>query len=141
MFIIFFVFLFTHGKNGLNPGFWRYIIAPGGLYLLERLLRFYRASKPAVVLSCTVMDDVFALEFAKEGVVRQTQRNTVTCAPSDSRKAETGSLAFALTSLHLSASLCLSLLSSSPTLTSKDSTFSSTRRRFLRSNGQIEHAE
>jgi NADPH oxidase len=31
-FIVFFVFLFTHGKNGLNPGFWRYII---GQYFLH----------------------------------------------------------------------------------------------------------
>jgi len=67
-FLAFFVFLFTHGKGGLNPGYWRYIIGPGALYLLERLLRLWRARQKVVVLSCTIMDDVFALEFAKEGV-------------------------------------------------------------------------
>lgn len=68
VFLLFFVFLFTHGANGLNPGYWRFIIAPGALYLLERLLRIYRANERVVVLSCTIMDDVFSLEFAKEGV-------------------------------------------------------------------------
>lgn len=68
VFILFFIFLFTHGKKGLNPGFWKYIIAPGALYLLERLFRIWRANEKVVILSCTVMDDVFSLEFAKEGV-------------------------------------------------------------------------
>lgn len=67
VFIFFFIFLFTHGKGGLNPGFWRYIIAPGALYLIERLLRIYRANQKVVILSATIMDDVYALEFAKEG--------------------------------------------------------------------------
>ena len=52
----------------MNPGFWKYIIAPGALYLLERLFRIWRAHEKVVILSCTVMDDVFSLEFAKEGV-------------------------------------------------------------------------
>lgn len=68
VFILFFIFLFTHGTNGLNPGYWRYIIGPGALYLLERLMRIYRARQKVVVLSTTIMDDVFSLEFAKEGV-------------------------------------------------------------------------
>jgi NAD(P)H-flavin reductase len=68
VFILFFVFLFVHGKKGLNPGYWPYIIAPGALYFLERLLRIYRANQRVVVLSATIMDDVFSLEFAKEGV-------------------------------------------------------------------------
>ena len=66
-FLLFFLFLFVHGKDGLNPGYWRYIIAPGALYLFERLLRIYRANQKVVVLSACIMDDVFSLEFAKEG--------------------------------------------------------------------------
>jgi len=68
VFIAFFFFLLVHGKKGLNPNFWKYFIGPGVLYLLERLLRIYRARLKVVVLSCTVMGDVFSLEFAKEGI-------------------------------------------------------------------------
>ena len=38
------------------------------IYLLERILRIYRASLPVSILSISLMDDVLSLEFAKEGI-------------------------------------------------------------------------
>lgn len=37
------------------------------IYVIERLLRVYRASLPVSILSISLMDDVMSLEFAKEG--------------------------------------------------------------------------
>jgi hypothetical protein len=69
MFIVFFITTLFHGKGGVNPNYWRYFLAPGVLYICERLLRFYRSRQPVVVLSVTIMgSDVFSLEFAKEGI-------------------------------------------------------------------------
>lgn len=69
------MFLLTHGKGGLNPGFWRFFAAVGPLYFIERLLRIQRARQRVVVLSCTIMDDVFSLEFAKEGIFSEQYRD------------------------------------------------------------------
>jgi len=69
-FILFFVILLTHGRNGWNPNFWKWFVGPGAIYLIERLLRVYRASQEVVVTSVTLMKpDVFSLEFAKKGVL------------------------------------------------------------------------
>jgi hypothetical protein len=38
------------------------------IYILERILRIYRASLPVSILSISLMDDVLSLEFAKEGI-------------------------------------------------------------------------
>lgn len=38
------------------------------IYIVERLLRVYRASLPVSILSISLMDDVLSLEFAKEGI-------------------------------------------------------------------------
>jgi len=68
-FVLFFVMLIIHGKGGFSKNFWKWFVGPGSLYVLERLLRIYRASQPVVVLSVTNMKPcVFSLEFAKEGV-------------------------------------------------------------------------
>jgi hypothetical protein len=77
IFVFFFLILFVHGTNGLNPGFWQFFIGPGALYLVERLLRVYRANQRVVVLSATIMDDVFSLEFAKEGALSQYKEGQV----------------------------------------------------------------
>lgn len=63
-----------HGKDGLNPNFWKFFLGPGILYLLERLLRFYRATLPVPVLSVTLMDEVISLEFEKQGVFEEPYR-------------------------------------------------------------------
>lgn len=67
-FVVFFIVQLFHGKNSLNPNYWKWFVGPGILYFLERCLRIYRANQKVVVLSVTMMDDVFSLEFAKEGV-------------------------------------------------------------------------
>ena len=76
------------GHGGVGPNFWKWFIAPGALYLLERVLRVYRAKQKVVLLSvrlaCSALSstliavaatqavylkpNVFSLEFAKEGV-------------------------------------------------------------------------
>jgi len=52
-------------------------LGPGALYVLERLLRIKRANQRVVILSCTIMDDVFSLEFAKEGVFSEAYKVTI----------------------------------------------------------------
>jgi len=70
-FITFFGFLLSHGHYGYQSNFWRWFLLPGALYLLERILRLYRAYQPVALLSVTVMKpNVFSLEFAKEGVFK-----------------------------------------------------------------------
>lgn len=69
-FAVFFIMLILHGAGGIGPHFWMWFIGPGTLYVIERLLRVYRASQRVVVLSVTIMKpDVFSMEFAKEGVL------------------------------------------------------------------------
>lgn len=69
-FVGFFFMLLLHGAGGWGPNFWKWVLGPGLLYIIERLLRMYRARQPVVLLSVTNMKpNVFALEFAKEGVL------------------------------------------------------------------------
>lgn len=70
-FTVFIVFTILHGSMFFNPNFWKYIIVPGFLYIVERCLRYYRSKQKVVVLSITNMDDVLSLEFAKEGIFQQ----------------------------------------------------------------------
>ncbi|MES1907663.1 MAG: hypothetical protein MHM6MM_000739 [Cercozoa sp. M6MM] len=70
LFIAFYILLFIHGKNFWNPNVWKAISGPLFLYVCERILRKWKGSQPAVVLSVTHMsgNGVFCVEFAKEGV-------------------------------------------------------------------------
>jgi NADPH oxidase len=71
LFILFFFFLLVHGAGFRNPNFWKWFLLPGMLYIIERLLRMYRARQDVVLLSVTDMKpNVFSLEFAKEGVLQ-----------------------------------------------------------------------
>jgi NADPH oxidase 2 len=71
MFTVFFLFLLLHGGPGWNPNFWRWFVGPGTLYILERVMRMYRAKQDVVLLSVTHMKpSVYSLEFAKEGVFK-----------------------------------------------------------------------
>jgi NADPH oxidase len=74
-FIAFFLITLSHGNGYLNPNFWRWFIGPGTLYVIERLLRTYRAHRKAVVLRAVMMQDgVFSLEFSKRGVFKAGYR-------------------------------------------------------------------
>jgi hypothetical protein len=67
-FVLFFVFILFHGNGGINPHYWMYAIPTMTIYIIERILRIYRASLPVSILSISLMDDVLSLEFAKEGI-------------------------------------------------------------------------
>ena len=68
-FIPFFFFLLLHGDGWFNPNFWKWFVGPGSLYIIERILRIYRAKQPVVLLSVTHMKpNVVSLEFDKQGV-------------------------------------------------------------------------
>lgn len=68
LFVFFFIFLLVHGRGGLGPHFWFCFIGPGTIYVIERLLRLYRSYKKVVVLSVTLMGDVFCIEMEKSGI-------------------------------------------------------------------------
>ena len=73
LFIVFFIALLFHGRKSWNPNFWKWFVAPGLLYISERILREYRSSHPIGVVSVTHMNNkfakVFCLELEKTGPI------------------------------------------------------------------------
>lgn len=74
LFIPFEILLFFHGKHYIGPHFWRWIIFPGIMYILERILRSRRANQPIGVVSVTHMENnqfkVLCLELEKTGPLK-----------------------------------------------------------------------
>jgi len=88
-FIMFFFMTLVHGAGGWGPNYWKFFLGPGVLYIIERLLRFYRARQDLVLLSVTHMKpNVYSLEFAKTGVFASEYKEgqyLFLCAPYISR--------------------------------------------------------
>lgn len=81
LFVIFFILLLLHGQPGYGPNFWKWFVGPGGLYLIERILRWRRSQKDVILLSATFLSaqngancDVLALSFDKVGVFSEPYR-------------------------------------------------------------------
>ena len=70
LFVVFFLAILFHGAGSVNPNFWKWFVIPGFLYLVERIMREIRASKPIGVVSVTHMNNqaakVFCLELEKK---------------------------------------------------------------------------
>jgi len=87
-FVLFFIFILCHGHGGINPHYWMYAIPCMFIYVIERGLRLYRASLPVSILSVSIMEDVLAIEFAKEGVFEEGYKEgqyLFLCSPPISR--------------------------------------------------------
>lgn len=58
-----------HGKDWLGPNYWKFWLGPGGLFVLERIVREYKRRRPARIKSFTHMynPEVISLAFMKEG--------------------------------------------------------------------------
>jgi Ferric reductase NAD binding domain/Ferric reductase like transmembrane component/FAD-binding domain len=68
LFIPFYLCCLTHGAGGWGPNFWKWLLLPGFLYIIERLYREYMKNQPVTLLSVTHMDpNVYCLEFGKSG--------------------------------------------------------------------------
>ena len=63
--------ILIHGKNSLNPNFYKWFIVPGAMYLLERILRVIRGRHSVGVVSVTHLNNekakVYCLELEKTG--------------------------------------------------------------------------
>ncbi|ETO05243.1 NADPH oxidase [Reticulomyxa filosa] len=77
LFVIFFLALLFHGHKSWNPNYWKWFLVPGSLYLIERVTREVKASKPVGLISVTHMNNksakVFCLELEKTGPIRSHQ--------------------------------------------------------------------
>eukprot|EP00808_Paulinella_micropora_P003338 g66426.t1 len=66
-FIVFYAGILSHGMDGWQKNFWPWFVVPACLYATERYMRYWRASQPIILLSCTMMDGVVSIELAKSG--------------------------------------------------------------------------
>ena len=66
LFVIFFITILLHGRNTFNPNYWKWFIAPGLLYLIERTLREYKGKQAVGVVSVTHMNNKYAKIFCLE---------------------------------------------------------------------------
>lgn len=75
LFAVYFILTLFHGADFWNPNFWKYLLLPGGIYVLERVLREYKSTRAIGVVSATMMNAKYAsgdarvlcLELAKMG--------------------------------------------------------------------------
>lgn len=77
LFSIFFISILFHGRNSLNPNFWKWFIIPGILYLVERTIRELKSRQPVGVVSISHMNTkkakIFCLELEKTGPIKNHQ--------------------------------------------------------------------
>eukprot|EP01083_Nonionella_stella_P084577 234171_1 len=70
LFVVFFISCLLHGAGSWNPNFWKWFIAPGILYGVERSIRELRARQAVGVVSVLHMNSssarVFCLELSKQ---------------------------------------------------------------------------
>jgi NADPH oxidase len=63
---VFFALCIIHGRDTIGPNYWRYIIVPGSIYVLERLYRLFSAYQTVPLISVTNMQNkVLSIEFDK----------------------------------------------------------------------------
>lgn len=55
LFVVFFILLLLHGNGGWNPNFWKWLLLPGIVYILERVARVYRSRQAVTLISVTHM--------------------------------------------------------------------------------------
>eukprot|EP00475_Leptophrys_vorax_P031583 TRINITY_DN4786_c0_g2_i5.p1 TRINITY_DN4786_c0_g2~~TRINITY_DN4786_c0_g2_i5.p1 ORF type:complete len:847 (+),score=162.76 TRINITY_DN4786_c0_g2_i5:4209-6749(+) len=64
LFVLFFILLLLHGRNGYGPHYYQYFAFPGLVYIFERIYREYSAYRPVSMISVTNMNDiVLIVEF------------------------------------------------------------------------------
>lgn len=70
LFIFFYVLLVTHGRGGFNGNFWKWLVLPGLVYIMERIARVVRARMAVALVSVTHMRSkgttVLCLELSSE---------------------------------------------------------------------------
>jgi len=77
LFVFFYFITLFHGANWKNPNFWKYLLLPGIIYILERIAREINAARPIGVCSVTLMGSdrkegaarVLCLELEKTGPI------------------------------------------------------------------------
>jgi hypothetical protein len=67
LYALLFVMNLIHGKGWIGPNYWKWLIAPGVIYILERIYRECASRKPATLLSVNFMANTFSLAFDKSG--------------------------------------------------------------------------
>eukprot|EP00497_Spongosphaera_streptacantha_P002931 TRINITY_DN3571_c0_g1_i1.p1 TRINITY_DN3571_c0_g1~~TRINITY_DN3571_c0_g1_i1.p1 ORF type:complete len:276 (+),score=40.94 TRINITY_DN3571_c0_g1_i1:120-830(+) len=74
LFGFYYVLTLMHGADWWNPNFYKYLLIPGTIYLIERFLREYKSSIPVGVESVTMLGAarskgprVLCIELAKVG--------------------------------------------------------------------------
>lgn len=74
LFILFLLLCLFHGRGNIGPNFWKWLILPGGLYIVERIFREMRSSQKVGIVSVTHMENanfkVICLELEKRGPLR-----------------------------------------------------------------------
>merc|ERR1719361_1610200 len=79
LFVFYFIITLFHGADMWNPNFWKYLLSPGALYLLERIIREIRSSEKFGVVSVIHMHSeiikgkpskVFQVQLEKRGAMR-----------------------------------------------------------------------
>lgn len=70
MFPIFFVLNIFHGERGFGPNYWKWLILPGAIFLVERIYREKLSRQPVSLVSVTHMsNNVMSLAVTKTGAM------------------------------------------------------------------------
>jgi len=72
MFPFFFVLNIFHGENGLGPNYWKYLVFPGAVFIVERIYRERLSRQPVSLVSVTHMsNNVMSLAVTKTGAMAE----------------------------------------------------------------------
>ncbi|CEP03297.1 hypothetical protein PBRA_003057 [Plasmodiophora brassicae] len=67
LFVLFFVLLVAHGRTGLNPNYWKWLIVPMTIYIAERIYRHRSAYRSVTLTSVNNMGKVLCITFERDG--------------------------------------------------------------------------
>lgn len=80
LFVLFFVLLVAHGRTGLNPNYWKWLIVPMTIYIAERIYRHRSAYRSVTLTSVNNMGKVSNIDTFGYGPVALTGCGDRCCA-------------------------------------------------------------
>ena len=69
LYLVLLVLVLTHGKGGVGPNFWKFLLFPAAVFLVDKLLQFIQTQREVLLLSVRTNGNVIVLEFDRVGAL------------------------------------------------------------------------